>query len=158
MGVKLKPGENAMLALIEEIYQQTEKMCMAGPGPGGFGVSNENPSDIGIYIAFKPSPIKDNAVFPEDIPDYEVSVRAFDKTDQRELSAKEVAELLQSGNAATRRIAGAATGLSKESRHVTKEECWEAFDTLAQKEIQGLQAVCAETEEPQERISGPVLC
>lgn len=105
------------------------------------------PLDIGIYIAFEPSPIKDNAVFQEDIPDYEVSVRAFDKTAQMELFTKEVAALPQSENTATRKIAGAVIGLSKESRHVTKEECWEAFDALAQKEIQGLRAVCAELEE-----------
>lgn len=133
-----------MLVLIEEIHQQAEKMCGAGPGPYGFGIRNNNPSDIGMVITFEPSPVKDNVIFPEDTPGYEVSVQAFSREGQRPLEARKVEELLKDGNSATRKIAGAVIGLSKEIRHATRQACLEAFDVLAERELEI-------REEPEER-------
>lgn len=149
-----KSTENTMLALIEEIYQQTEKMCSAGPGPYGFGIRNNNPSDIGMVITFEPSPVKDNVIFPEDIPGYEVSVQAFSKEEQRLLEVCEVEALLIEGTLATRKVAGAVIGLSKEIRHVTQEECLEAFHVLAERELE----IREEPEEPLRERQGPVIC
>lgn len=145
---------NTMLEFIEEIHQQTGKMCRVGPSPDGFGVENKNPSAIGIYFDFNPCPIKDNTIFPQDVPGYEVSIRAFDKKTDQELSAEEVAALLDNGETATQTIAKAVIRLSKSPRHVITEDCWEAFDILAQQEL----GVLDKPEEPRQGINGPVLC
>lgn len=154
METEQKLNENAMLALIEEIHQQTENMCSAGPGPYGFGINNNNPSDIGMVITFEPSPVKDNVIFPESNPSYEVSVQAFSKEGQRPLEAREVEALLKDGNSATRKIAEAVIGLSKEIRHATRRECLEAFDVLAERELK----IREEPEESSRERQGPALC
>lgn len=154
METEQKLNENAMLALIEEIHQQTENMCSAGPGSYGFGIRNNNPSDIGMVITFEPSPVKDNVIFPEDIPGYEVSVQAFSKEEQRLLEVCEVEALLIEGPPATRKIAGAVIGLSKEIRHATRQECLEAFDVLAERELE----IREEPEESPRERQGPALC
>ena len=154
METEHKSTENAMLALIEEIHQQTEKMCSVGPGHYGFGIRNRNSSELGMVITFEPSPVKDNVIFPEDVPGYEVSVQAFSKEEQRLLEVCEVEALLTEGTLATCKIAGAVIGLSKKIRHVTKEECLEAFDVLAEREL----VIREESEEPLRERQGPALC
>lgn len=154
MKIEHKSTENVMLALIEEIHQQTEKMCGVGPGPYGFCIGNNNPSDIGMVITFEPSPVKDNVIFPEDIPGYEVSVQAFSKEGQRPLEVREVEALFKDGNPATRKIAGAVIGLSKEIRYATRRECLEAFDVLAERELE----IREEQEESPRERQGPALC
>lgn len=157
MEPKQKSNENAMLAFIDEIHQQTENMCKAGPGPYGIGVRNQNPSGIGVVISFEPPPVKDHVVFPEDIPAYEVSVQAFSKEERRMLEAREVEALAEDENPDTGKIARAVTGLAKEARHVTREECLEAFDVLARQDL-GIREEPEEPEEPRRKMQGPVLC
>lgn len=130
-----KSSGNAMLDFLEEISRQTGNLCQAGPGPYGFGVSNENQSDIGIVIAFEPPPVREGILFPEDIADYEVSIQAFGKKDEKMLTAKEVETLAKGMDGDTRRIAKAVGILSGNTRHVTREECLEAFDILARQEL-----------------------
>ena len=152
-----KLNENVMLTLIDEIHQQTEKMCIVGPGPYGFGIGNSHLSDIGVVLMFQPSPVKDHVIFPEDVPSYEVSVQAFSKREQKFLELSEVEGLLAAENPATSKIAGAVIGLSKESRHVTRDECVEAFDVLARQELGNLKEA-GEPEELQQESQGPILC
>ncbi len=152
-----KLNENVMLALFDEIHRQTEKMCIVGPGPYGFGIGNSHLSDIGMVLSFQPSPVKDHVIFPEDIPSYEVSVQAFSKGEQKLLELSEVEGLLAAENPATSKIAGVVIGLSKESRHVTRDECVEAFDVLARQELGTLKEV-GKPEEPQQESQGPILC
>jgi len=152
-----KLNENVMLSFIDEIHQQTEKMCIVGPGPYGFGIANSHLSDIGMVLSFQPSPVKDHVIFPEDIPSYEVSVQAFSKREQKLLELSEAEGLLAAENPATSKIAGAVIGLSKESRHVTRDECVEAFDVLARQELGTLEEL-GEPEEPQQESQGPILC
>lgn len=130
-----KTNGNAMLDFLEEISRRTENLCQAGPGPYGFGVSNENQSDIGIVIAFEPSPVREDILFPEEITEYEVSIQVFGKKDDKMLAAEEMEALAQGMGGDTRRIAEAAGILSGNSRHVTREECLEAFDILARQEL-----------------------
>lgn len=152
-----KLNENVMLALIDEIHQQTEKMCIVGSGPYGFGIRNSYLSDIGMVLMFQPSPVKDHVIFPEDIPSYKVSVQAFSKREQKLLELSKVEGLFAAENPATSKITGAVIGLSKESWHVTRDECVEAFDVLARQELGNLKET-GEPEELQQESQGPILC
>ena len=135
-----KPIGNAMLEFLGEIGRRTGNLCQAGPGPYGFGVSNDNQSDIGIMVALEPPPVRENTLFPEEIAGYEVSIQVFGKKDDKTLAAEEVETLARGRDGDTRKIAEAAGILSGNSRHVTREECLEAFDILAGQELGSAEA------------------
>ena len=152
-----KLNENVMLALIDEIHQQTEKMCIVGSGPYGFGIRNSHLSDIGMVLMFQPSPVKDHVIFPEDIPSYKVSVQAFSKREQKLLELSKVEGLFAAENRATSMITGAVIGWSKESWGVARDVGVEAVDVLARQELGNLKET-GEPEELQQESQGPILC
>lgn len=133
--MKQEERGNPILLLAEEIEKRTENLCMAGAGPGGFGVCNENASSIGLLIQLKPDPVKGDQVFPEGIDHYQMSVRAFSKCMERELETKDIIKAQQTGKGETKIVANAAAILSEQSCHVTREDCMDAFGVLAQREM-----------------------
>ncbi len=127
--------ENKILKLAEKIYKFTDGMCQVGPGPYGFGTSNTNLAEIGLYISFRENPVRGDTLFPDDVEGYEISVCAFHKQNQRKVSKKEISELMESENTATQKIASAFQELSKEALYITTKECTVAFKELADREF-----------------------
>lgn len=128
--------ENRILKLAEKIYCLTDGMCQVGPGPYGFGTSNANPAEIGLCISLEESPVRDDVLFPGEVEGYEMSICAFYKKDQRIVSQKEIPGLMESKNAATRKIVSALQELSKESQYVTTKEYKAAFKELVDREFE----------------------
>lgn len=149
-----RTNKNKMLELIESIHQQTNELCNVSPGPYGFGVCNENDSDIGLLIVLNPNPVLEDTVFPEEIAEYEVSVQAYRKEDSQEMTKAEIRKQLHGTNHATLAVAEAALALSSTPVVATREECIDAFEQLAQIEME---AAYGKPEETQGGLQGPLL-
>lgn len=135
MSLNQSMEENNIIKLAKKIYQLTDRMCSVGPGPSGFGISNINSAEIGIFLDFGENPVQNDTIFPDEVDGYEISICAFHKKDQRVVSKDELPVLTESKNAATRKIASAFHELSKETQYVTTKECRSAFAEMIEVDL-----------------------
>lgn len=132
-------SENKMMELAAKIRSLTYGMCRVGPGPYGFGVYNTNPARIGMVISIDPDPY--SHVFPrtEENEMHRVAVKMFLKGEKDEMISMEMAGRFQQDcDPATRTIAKAFLKISTEPFQISTQECDEAFDMMAQREMHGL--------------------
>lgn len=128
-------SENQILNLASEIKRLTGGLCSVGVGPYGFGVDNDNSSEIGLVIKETPPFFPDG---PESQHSLEgtLTVEAYRKEDGTALNREAVEQLLQSSqNEATQTIAKAAAELNKTPVHVASEEYEAAYNTLAEQAL-----------------------
>jgi len=129
-----------MLDYIEKIERLTDGQCKVGPGPFGFGVHTELSSKIGLVITSDPDMFQDTVIMPLEIKNYEISVAGYNTSDSKKLTDSELEiAALDSGDPATQKIANAIKELSKQSFQVSAEDCSDAFDVLAKREIEGVE-------------------
>ncbi len=140
-----------MLSLRQQIEEKSEGLCNIGPGPGGIGVSNPPGSEVYMLLMFEPKPVQDGVVFPESVDGYSVRIAGFDAETDRELTKKELEQLLKEDqNPTTQKIAGTILALS-EPQYISTEECVNAFRIMADEETQEM------CEKPQTGMNGPVM-
>lgn len=131
-----KQLNNPMLELADRIAEKTDGLCQVGPGPYGFGVSNQHQSKIGIIIGTDPDMVQDSTILPADVEGYEVSVVGFHTDERRIVSPEEIeAAARDSSDPATQKIALALRELSGEKLWISTKDCSEAFDVMAQREM-----------------------
>lgn len=124
--------ENKVLKLAADIKQMTGGLCSVGVGPEGFGVSNDNSSELGIVIKETPRFYPDDPDIPP-CQDGILTVEAYRKDDGSVLDQETLEQFLRSSsNDATPIIAKAAIELCKAPVPVTREEYETAYNTLAE--------------------------
>lgn len=132
-----KETSNPMLELTNHIRQLTFGLCRPGPGPYGFGVWNANISRIGIVIRMAPNPFQEQALPTE--TDFMVTVEAVSQEGRsygKVIRDAELVKMSEEGDPATRIVAKAALLLCQPIQ-ITMQECTDAFNVLAESEIQG---------------------
>lgn len=159
---ELENSPNPLLALVSQLYGQTDGLCEAGPGPGGIGVSTGGGSKIHLLLSFDPPPVLDNVVFPKEIEGYEMKVTGYWHNIHKPIQQEELRTLRQDPDPSTQTVAKMLWELGQETRAVSTEECYEAFDVLTSWEMRkafgptGNAHAAQEAAGDQER--GPTMC
>ncbi len=129
--------ENKILDLAAEIERLTVGLCSVGIGPYGFGVDNDNPSELGIVIRETPEFFPDDPGLSECMAGT-LTVEAYRKADGAELGPKELRQILKTAqDEATLTVARAVDELSTAPLYITRAEYESAYKTLADQEFSG---------------------
>jgi len=151
---------NMMLDFIQRIEELTEGQCKVGPGPYGFGVENKHSSDIRLIIITNPDTVQDTVVISPEIKSFEVSVAGFSRSKGRMVTDEEIKKAaLHSGDLPTQTVAKAIQALSMQPMQISGKDFGDAFDILAEKEMEAAEAkesVIAKIHEIKNKWDNPV--
>lgn len=131
----LNDSENQMIFLVNELYMRSGGICKAGAGPGGIGISVEDNSPLEVCFSFEPKPALDCRILPEEIPEYTVGVVGLWHGMHKYLAPGEVEQLLHSSDQKTRMLAETLRHFEGKNWTVSRSECLEAFEVLADAEM-----------------------
>lgn len=131
---------NQLLRLAGDIRSRTYGMCRVGPGPYGFGVSNNNPARIGLFLNISPNPYDGQASAVSDSAVLTVTVEAFEKgtSFDKMLSIEDIRSFRQDKDPATCAVAKAILTISGKPIQISKAEYDEAFHIMACQDMEGV--------------------
>ncbi len=132
--------KNRMALLAEQLRELTHGVCIMGPGPYGIGVSTDAASSLQTVLQLSPDPfLEENFGMPGE-QECKAEIRGFigdDGCDREYLSQEELRELSQGDDPVARMVAEAVLRINGSEPVVTVRECNDAFDILADWEING---------------------
>ena len=132
--------KNKMVLLAEQLRELTHGICTMGPGPYGIGVSTDAASSLRAVLQLSPDPfLEENfGMSGEQECKAEMLGVVGDGGCGREyLSQEELREISQGDDPAARMVAEAVLRINESKPAVTVRECNDAFDILADWEING---------------------
>lgn len=138
---KNKQEQNRVIRLAEELRALTLGICRVGPGPYGFGVSTKKISNVGAVVCMDPDPYGEEPL-PDSVTEYTLTVRPADHESGsasfgQVISGERLLELAQDGDIATRAVAKGLLQLAGKPVVASKQEDMDAFDRMADDEING---------------------
>ena len=132
--------KNRMVLLAEQLRELTHGICKMGPGPYGIGVSTNAVSPLTAILLLTPEPFKEGNICLPGNQTCTVEMCAFTE-EQRALrtylTRDELAAFSQGDDPAARIVAEAILRMNDSGPVVTAQECNDAFDILADWEING---------------------
>ena len=132
--------KNRMVLLAEQLRELTHGVCIMGPGPYGIGVSTDAASSLQTVLQLSPDPfLEENFGMPGE-QECKAEIRGFvgdGGCDREYLSQEELREISQGDDSAARMVAEAVLRINGSEPVVTVRECNDAFDILADWEVNG---------------------
>ena len=132
--------KNRMVLLAEQLRELTNGVCIMGPGPYGIGVSTDAASSLQTVLQLSPDPfLEENFGMPGE-QECKAEIRGFvgnGGCDREYLSQEELRELSQGDDPIARMVAEAVLRINGSEPVVTVRECNDAFDILADWEVNG---------------------
>ena len=132
--------KNRMVLLAEQLRELTHGVCIMGPGPYGIGVSTDAASSLQTVLQLSPDPfLEENFGIPGE-QECKTEIRGFvgdGGCDREYLSQKKLRELSQGDDPIARMVAEAVLRINGSEPVVTVRECNDAFDILADWEVNG---------------------
>lgn len=132
--------KNRMVLLAEQLRELTHGVCIMGPGPYGIGVSTDAASSLQTVLQLSPDPfLEENFGMPGE-QECKAEIRGFvgdGGCDREYLSQEELRELSQRDDPIARMVAEAVLRINGSESVVTVRECNDAFDILADWEVNG---------------------
>ena len=132
--------KNRMVLLAEQLRELTNGVCIMGPGPYGIGVSTDAASSLQTVLQLSPDPfLEENFGMPGE-QECKAEIRGFvgdGGCDREYLSQKKLRELSQGDDPIARMVAEAVLRINGSEPVVTVRECNDAFDILADWEVNG---------------------
>ena len=132
--------KNRMVLLAEQLRELTNGVCIMGPGPYGIGVSTDAASSLQTVLQLSPDPfLEENFGMPGE-QECKAEIRGFvgdGGCDREYLSQEELREISQGDDSAARMVAEAVLRINGSEPVVTVRECNDAFDILADWEVNG---------------------
>ena len=132
--------KNRMVLLAEQLRELTHGVCIMGPGPYGIGVSTDAASSLQTVLQLSPDPfLEENFGMPGE-QECKAEIRGFvgnGGCDREYLSQEELRELSQGDDPIARMVAEAVLRINGSEPVVTVRECNDAFDILADWEVNG---------------------
>ena len=132
--------KNRIVLLAEQLRELTHGVCIMGPGPYGIGVSTDAASSLQTVLQLSPDPfLEENFGIPGE-QECKAEIRGFvgdGGCDREYLSQEELRELSQGDDPIARMVAEAVLRINGSEPVVTVRECNDAFDILADWEING---------------------
>lgn len=132
--------KNRMVLLAEQLRELTHGVCIMGPGPYGIGVSTDAASSLQTVLQLSPDPfLEENFGIPGE-QECKAEIRGFvgdGGCDREYLSQEELREISQGDDSAARMVAEAVLRINGSEPVVTVRECNDAFDILADWEVNG---------------------
>ena len=132
--------KNRMVLLAEQLRELTHGVCIMGPGPYGIGVSTDAASSLQTVLQLSPDPfLEENFGMPGE-QECKAEIRGFvgdGGCDREYLSQEELRKLGQGDDPVARMVAEAVLRINGSEPVVTVRECNDAFDILADWEVNG---------------------
>ena len=133
--------QNRVIRLAEELRALTLGICRVGPGPYGFGVSTKGISKVGAVVCMAPDPYGEEPL-PDSVTEYTFTVRPTDHENGsasfgKVISRERLLELAEGGDIVTRAVAKGLLQLAGKPVVASKQEDIDAFDRMADDEING---------------------
>lgn len=132
--------KNKMVLLAKRLRELTHGVCIMGPGPYGIGVSTDTASPLIAILQLTPDPfLEENFGMPRELA-CTAEMKAFteDQRERREyLTQQELLDFCRGDDPVARIVAGAILQINESQSAVTVQECSDAFDILADWEING---------------------
>lgn len=132
--------KNKMVLLAEQLRELTHGVCIMGPGPYGIGVSTDAASSLRTVLQLSPDPFLEENFGLSGEQECKAEMLGFvgDGGCGREyLSQEELRKISQGDDPAARMVAEAVLRINESKPAVTVRECNDAFDILADWEING---------------------
>lgn len=132
--------KNKMVLLAEQLRELTHGICTMGPGPYGIGVSTDAASSLRAVLQLSPDPFLEENFGMSGEQECKAEMLGFvgDGGCGREyLSQEELRKISQGDDPAARMVAEAVLRINESKPAVTVRECNDAFDILADWEING---------------------
>ncbi len=129
--------ENKLVRFTEQFRELTRGVCTMGPGPYGIGVSTDTVSPLRAILLLTPDPFEENSHLP-DGQECAAEMRAYVEAHRqlgKYLSQDELLEFSQGDDPAASIVAEAVIRMNETKSVVTVRECLDAFDILADREI-----------------------
>ena len=134
----MNESKNKMVLLAEQLRELTHGVCIMGPGPYGIGVSTDAASSLQAILQLSPDPfLEENFGLPGE-QECKAEIRGFVGNGGCEyLSQEELRTISRGDDPAARMVAEAVLRINESEPVVTVQECNDAFDILADWEING---------------------
>ncbi len=134
----MNESKNKMVLLAEQLRELTHGVCIMGPGPYGIGVSTDAASSLKTVLQLMPDPfLEENFGLPGE-QECKAEMLGFVGDGGCEyLSQEELRAISQGDDPAARIVAEAVLRINESEPVVTVRECNDAFDILADWEING---------------------
>lgn len=132
--------KNKMVLLAEQLRKLTHGICTMGPGSYGIGVSTDAASSLRAVLQLSPDPFLEENFGMSGEQECKAEMLGFvgDGGCGREyLSQEELRKISQGDDPAARMVAEAVLRINESKPAVTVRECNDAFDILADWEING---------------------
>lgn len=132
--------KNKMVLLAEQLRELTHGVCIMGPGPYGIGVSTDAASSLRTVLQLSPDPFLEENFGLSGEQECKAEMLGFvgdGECDREYLSQEELRKISQGDDSAARMVAEAVLRINESEPVVTVRECNDAFDILADWEING---------------------
>lgn len=136
---------NPLIELDKQIRELTNDLSYLTPGPGGIGMVIPQQSHIYGFLIYEPQPVLNDVVFPEEIPEYVITVGVRSTETQKEISIDKLQE--QTSSACNETVAMETVAMArmlvklKDIRMtVARESCLEAFGIFADRIMKEMEA------------------
>lgn len=132
--------KNRMVLLTEQLRELTHGICIMGPGPYGIGVSTDNASSLWTVLQLSPDPFLEENFGLPDGQECLAEMLGFIEDGGRfkgYLSQEGLMAISHGDDPAARIVAEAVLRINESKPVITVQECSEAFDILANWEING---------------------
>lgn len=137
---------NPLIELDKQIRELTNDLSYLTPGPGGIGMVIPQQSHVyGFLIYYEPQPVLNDVVFPEEIPEYVITVGVRSTETKKEISIDKLQE--QTSSACNETVAMENVAMArmlvklKDIRMtVARESCLEAFGIFADRIMKEMEA------------------
>ena len=132
---------NPLIELDKQIRELTNDLSYLTPGPGGIGMVIPQQSHVyGFLIYYEPQPVLNDVVFPEEIPEYVITVGVRSTETKKEISIDKLQEQTSSACNETVAMARMLVKLTDIRMTVARESCLEAFGIFADRIMKEMEA------------------
>lgn len=131
---------NPLIELDKQIRELTNDLSYLTPGPGGIGMVIPQQSHIYGFLIYEPQPVLNDVVFPEEIPEYVITVGVRSTETQKEISIDKLQEQTSSACNETVAMARMLVKLKDIRMTVARESCLEAFGIFADRIMKEMEA------------------
>ena len=131
---------NPLIELDKQIRESTNDLSYLTPGPGGIGMVIPQQSHVYGFLIYEPQPVLNDVVFPEEIPEYVITVGVRSTETKKEISIDKLQEQTSSACNETVAMARMLVKLKDIRMTVARESCLEAFGIFADRIMKEMEA------------------